>query len=351
MPTKETMTPRERWLAVLQRKKPDRLPMDYWATTEVTEMLMKHCRCPDELSLFKKLNIDKSFKVSPEYVGPELTAGVDEFGCQYKKADYGSGVYDECLTHPLSQYQTVDEIKKNYSWPKADWWDCSMLSEQIKGQEDYPIQGGGSEPFMRYKDLRGGEQAFIDLIENPEVAHYCLTQLYDLAYEKTVRIYESIPGKILLGYVAEDMGAQSGLMFSPKQIKEFFIPHMKKMIDFIHQNKAFVFHHNDGAIRAIIPAMIEAGIDVLNPIQWRCSGMDRAGLKKDFGGQLIFHGGVDNQHTLPFATIEEVKQEVLDNIKILGQNGGYILAPCHNIQPNTPPENIVAMYETGYQYG
>jgi uroporphyrinogen decarboxylase len=97
--------------------------------------------------------------------------------------------------------------------------------------------------------------------------------------------------------------------------------------------------------------MISAGIDLLNPIQWRCGGMDREGLKRDFGARVIFHGGMDNQQTLPFGTVDEVRREVLDNLGILGRDGGYILAPCHNIQALTPPENIVAMYETGYEHG
>jgi len=155
----------------------------------------------------------------------------------------------------------------------------------------------------------------------------------------------------MISYVAEDMGAQEGLMFSPAQIREFLLPRMKRMIDLAHQAGVFVFHHNDGAIRDIIPDMIEAGIDVLNPIQWRCKGMEREGLKRDFGDRLIFHGGVDNQYTLAFGSVEEVRQEVEDDLRILGEEGGYILAPCHNIQPVSPSENIVAMYETGYELG
>ena len=113
----------------------------------------------------------------------------------------------------------------------------------------------------------------------------------------------------------------------------------------------YVFTHSDGAIRPIIPRLIELGVQVLNPIQWRCAGMDREGLKRDFGDRLVFHGGVDNQQTLAFGSVEDVRQEVLDNLRILGAGGGYILAPCHNIQVVTPPENIVAMYETGYAEG
>ncbi len=91
-----------------------------------------------------------------------------------------------------------------------------------------------------------------------------------------------------------------------------------------------MFHHDDGNCRAILPDMVEAGIDILNPIQWRCPGMDREGLKRDFGESLIFHGGVDNQMTLPFGSVDDVRQEVRDNLRILGAGGGYILAPFHN---------------------
>ena len=101
----------------------------------------------------------------------------------------------------------------------------------------------------------------------------------------------------------------------------------------------------------VVNALIAIGIDVLNPIQWRCKGMDREGLKRDFGDRLVFHGGVDNQQPLPFGTPDDVRREVLDNLRILGAGGGYILAPCHNIQPVTPVANILALYQTGYEHG
>jgi len=121
------------------------------------------------------------------------------------------------------------------------------------------------------------------------------------------------------------------------------------MAKLMHDAGVFVFHHSDGAIRKIIPDMIEVGIDVLNPIQWRCRGMEREGLRRDFGDTLVFHGAVDNQQTLPFGSVEDVRAEVRENLKIFGT--GYILAPCHNIQAVSPVENIVAMYEEAYAYG
>jgi len=348
---KETMTPRERWLAVLTRHQPDRVPMDYWATPEATEKLLKYTRSSDVHEMLQKLHVDYVVSVGPRYVGPPIPDDRDVFGCRYQDIDYGTGVYREVVEYPLAQYNSVAEIERNYTWPDPDWWDYSEIPQQVKGNEMYPIRGGGSEPFLIYKNLRGQEQAFMDLVLNPEIVHYCLDKLFDLAYENSRRIYEQIPGQVMISYVAEDMGGQDDLMFSPAQIHEFLLPRMKRIIDLAHQAGAFVFHHNDGNCRRIIPDMIALGIDVLNPIQWRCKDMDREGLKRDFGDRLVFHGAMDNQYTLPFGTVDEVRAEVLYNLEVLGAGGGYILAPCHNIQAVSPPENIVAMYETCYEHG
>lgn len=345
------MTPKERWQAVFETRKPDRLPMDYWGTEEATSALMRHLGCGSKEEALRKLHVDYVVKVAPRYIGPKLAADEDAFGRKFLDVDYGSGVYRECVHNPLAGFKSVDEIERNYAWPSPDWWDYSVIPGQIRGNEMYPIQGGGSEPFLIYKELRGDEQSLIDFIENPEIAQYLMDKLFSLAYEDTRRIFERALGQILLAYVAEDMGGQTDLLFSPSHIRKFLLPGMKRIIELAHQAGVYVFHHNDGACRRIIPDMIGMGIDLLNPIQWRCAGMEREGLKRDFGDKIVFHGGMDNQQTLPFGTAEDVRREVLDNIRILGAGGGYILAPCHNIQPNTPPENVVTMYETGFSEG
>jgi len=348
---KETMTSRERWLAVLNREKPDRVPMDYWATAEATAKLKRYLGCEDDGSLLKRLHIDKVLSVQPQYVGPPIAPDSDMYGCRYQDVDYGTGIYRECVHNPLAQYTTVEEIERDYKWPSIDWFDFSAIADQGAAHEQFPIQGGGSEPFLTYKSLRGQEQAFMDLILNPEIVHYCLDKLFGFCYEMTRRVYESAGGKVMLSYVAEDLGGQEGLLYSPEQIRGFLLPRMKRMMDLAHSSGVYVFHHTDGAARKIVPDLMEAGIDILNPIQWRCKGMEREGLKQDFGDKVIFHGGVDNQQTLPFGTVQDVRQEVIDNLRILGAGGGYIIAPCHNIQAVSPPENVVAMYETGYEYG
>lgn len=346
------MSPKERWQAVLTRQKPDRVPMDYWATWEATQKLMKHLDC-DYDTMLQKLHIDTPLVVHGIYKGPQPPANEDIFGRKIQQIEYDGGIYNEPDGEPpLAKYNSVEEIEAEYRWPNPDDWDYSHLPAQVQGQDHRPIKGGGSEPLLLYKLLRGEQQAFMDMIDNPEIVHYCLDKLFELAYQETLRIFETIPGKVLITYIAEDVGSQKGLMYSPAQINEFLIPRMKRMADLTKQHGSYVFHHSDGSVKRILPDMIEkVGIEILNPIQWRCPGMEREELKADFGDKLVFHGAVDNQYTLPFGSVDEVRQEVEDNLRILGEGGGYILAPCHNIQAVSPPENIVAMYESGYELG
>jgi uroporphyrinogen decarboxylase len=251
----------------------------------------------------------------------------------------------------LADYGSVEEIERNYVWPTADWWDFSGIAAQARRAAGHPVRGGGSEPFLIYKELRGMEQAFVDLVENPDIVHYCLDKLFGLAYDCAVRIYEAVPGRVDISYIAEDMGGQTDLMISVRHIREFLLPGMKRMIDLAHQAGAHAFHHNDGSCWRIIPDMIGLGIDLLNPLQWRCPGMERERLKGEFGPHVVLHGGMDNQYTLPFGTVDEVRREVEDNLRILGEGGGYILAPCHNIQAITPVENVLAMYDAARELG
>lgn len=378
----ESMSPKERWLAVLNRQQPDRIPMDYWGTPEVSAKLIKYFEISNkseaeilagfgqyrflprkeaippsrllEREVFKRLNIDFVVRLEASYVGPQPELGSDPFGCRYRLVEYGEGTYTECVHSPLAKFDTVEEIEQNYTWPEPDWWDYSSVPEQINGFEEYPIRAGGSEPFLFYKYLRGDAQALMDLLIKPEIVHYCLDKLFELAFENTRCMYDmlpEIPDRLVLTYVNEDLGGQNGLLFSPEHIREFLFPRMKKIVDFAHGAGGYVFHHDDGSIWRIIPDLIDLDIDILNPIQWRLKGMAREDLKREFGDKLIFHGGVDNQHTMPFGSVDDVRKEVTDNIKILGKGGGYILAPCHNIQPNTPIENILALYDTGYEIG
>lgn len=347
---RETMTPRERWEAVLSRQKPDRVPMDIWLTEEARQKLCRHLACTFDEAL-EKLHIDTPRCVGGRYVGPPLEKGTDVFGVKFRVADYGSGSYEEFEYSPLAEYTSVDEIEANYTWPDPDWWDYSHLPEAVKGNEHRPVRGGGSEPMNRYMKLRGDEQAYMDLLMYPEIVEYCMGKLFDLCYEDTRRIFETIPGVVNITYVAEDLGGQDSLLYSKEQIHQFMLPGMRRMAQLTREHGSHVFTHSDGAVFDIIPDLIDMGMEVLNPIQWRCPGMERERLRDAFGQRISFHGGVDNQQTLPFGTVDEVRREVIENLEILGAYNGYILAPCHNIQAVSPPENVVALYETGYSEG
>jgi len=195
------------------------------------------------------------------------------------------------------------------------------------------------------------ELAFEDLILNQAVVEAALERIYCIHEGIIRRTLEVAADLIDFVYVAEDLGNQRSLLMSPQSFRRFLKPRMARMIELVHAHGVKVFHHDDGAIRPLIPDLIEIGIDVLNPIQWRCRGMEREGLAHDFGPFLVFHGAVDNQWTLPFGTPEDVRQEVADNLRIFRDCKGYIVAPCHNLQPNTPTENILAMYNAVREFG
>ncbi len=348
---RDRMTPKERWLAVVRRQRPDRIPLYYRATEEATAKLMAFLGLGDVPSLLARLHVDTMVHVAPRFVGPPPPAGQDLYGRRFRDVQYPGGTYRECVYHPLASFASVAEIEAHYTWPTADWFDYSVLPAQVEGADDRVIAGGGSEPFLVYKDLRGDAQAFLDLVEHPDIVHYAVGRLYDFCHENTRRIFATIPGKVLVTSIAEDMGAQDRLLYSMAHLEEFFLPYMQRMIDLAKEAGVYVNTHSDGAIRPLIPRLIDMGVDIINPVQWRCAGMEREGLKRDFGDRLIFEGAMDNQYTLPFGSVEEVRQEVRDNLRILGAGGGYILAPCHNIQVVGPPENVVAMYDTGYEEG
>ncbi|MBD3292944.1 MAG: uroporphyrinogen-III decarboxylase-like protein [Armatimonadia bacterium] len=347
----DQMTPRERWLAVLNGEDFDRFPLDYRATPEVNEQLVEYMGASGMAEVRERLHISPVMGVGGRYVGPELEPMKDVFGIGYEMMDYGTGVYREAVYHPLAEYTSVEEIEGNYTWPEPDWWTYDHIPEQLEGKEEWVIQGGHYEQFATYKWLRGVEQGYADHVENPEMLRYCMQKLADIAYSNSERTFEAAGGRVIWTWVAEDFGTQEGLLISPAMIREFHYPHIKRLCGLAHDYGVFAFHHSDGAVRDNIPQMIEAGIDVLDPVQWRCRGMEREGLKRDFGDRIGFHGAMDNQQTVPFGTVEDVRQEVRDNFRILGEGGGYILGPCHNIQPVTPMENVVAIYETGYEEG
>jgi len=350
------MTPRERWRALFTGNNPDRTPCDYWGTAEVTCRLLRDLGCSTEAELWKRLNVDKCIHLAPGH--PRATEDTWHMQSLFsiwqigtRKLPYGDGigVYEEAVVHPLGGAQTVGDVER-FPWPDPSEWDYGSLRAQCDQWTEYPLLIGTSEPFYLYCRLRGMERALADLIEAPEIAEAILERIFQVDEGIFRRILNQVADHIDLVYVAEDLGTQESLLMSPRMFRQFLKPRMKRLIGLAHSYGVKVMHHDDGAIRPLIPDLIEAGIDILNPVQWRCHGMDRETLVRDFGRSLIFHGGVDNQQTLPFGTPEDVRRQVAENIRIFRDARGYIVAPCHNIQANTPTANIIALYEAVQEF-
>ena len=346
------MTPRERWLALLARKTPDRIPSDYQATDEVTARLRVDLGCGDNEALYRKLDVDARRMVEPLWNRPpERDPQSDLWGIGYRSVSYGAGAYLEPHVLPLAAARSVAEIHA-HRWPSCDEFDYAVVTRAVEQDDGYrPLHSGCYEPFLLYGYLRGLQTSLEDLALRPEMADAVLGHIVDFYQEHHRRIFAAGRGKIDTTYVAEDLGAQTGPLMSLAMYRRFLLPNQIKMAELARSYGVHVMYHTDGAARVFLPDLIDrVGIEILNPIQWRCPGMEREKLVADFGGRIIFHGSIDNQQTLPFGTVEDVIREVRESVEIY-RPARWICAPCHNLQPVSPTANIVAMYEAIHEFG
>ena len=349
----KSMTPRERWLAILAGKATDRIPVDMTATPEVIGRLRKELHCADDRALWQKLNVDGRVEVAPKWNLPHHPDDpqADMWGVRYRSMDYGTGSYEEPSHHPLAGAETVDDIHR-HRWPSPDDFDYGAVTRAIEASDGYyPIHGGWYEPFLFYGYMRGLEKAFEDLAMNPEIAEAILGHIFDFSYEYHRRLFEAGKGKIDTTWVAEDLGGQTGPLISLQMYRRFLRPHQIRMADLGRKHGAHIMYHTDGAARVFLPDLVDqVGIEMLDPIQWRCPGMEREGLVRDFGQRIVFHGSIYNQQTLPFGSVADVVAEVTDSVRIY-ENARWICAPCHRLQAVSPTANILAMYETIHRLG
>jgi uroporphyrinogen decarboxylase len=270
----------------------------------------------------------------------------DEWGITWKSSPYttpfGIGHYTEMTGHPLAD----DKAVASYTGPDPNrpelYDEAARVIADFKGE--YWIVGVTvTTIFETAWALRGYEQMLMDFVANPDLAEHILNIPYQYHLTAAKKLVEM--GVDML-WTGDDVGMQTGMLFSPKTWRKYFKP---KMANFIGSLKAInpqvkVAHHSDGNVSAIIPDLIEIGLDVLNPIQPAC--MDPAELKQKYGDRLCFWGSMDEQHTLPFGSPQDVRNEVLTRLKTLGKNGGLILGPTHHVQLDTPMENFWAMVNT-----
>ena len=204
------------------------------------------------------------------------------------------------------------------------------------------------------KGIRDVEEWYVSTVLRKDYIYEVFEGQCEIALHNLEQIYKVVGDKISVVFVSgTDFGMQNGPFVSPEAYKTLYKPFHIEINGWIHKNTSWkTFIHSCGSVRALIPDFIDAGLDVLNPVQCSAAGMEMLELKKEFGDRVTFWGGgVDTQKTLPFGTPEEVRREVSDRIKGFGPGGGFVFNSIHNIQALTPVENLLAMYETLRQEG
>jgi len=264
------------------------------------------------------------------------------------------GLYFDNAYTPLAEASSVKDID-SFPWPKFTEEDKVFLEERAKRlfyETDFAILGtlrmfGGSF-FELGQVLFGYENFMLKLMTNRGLIECFLDKLLENYLEYTKKYIETVGKYVDIIGLNDDLGSQESLLISPNLYREMFKPRQAKFIEFIKKNsKAFIFFHCDGAIREIIPDLIEIGVDIINPVQTSVKGMNPNELKKEFGKYITFWGGgIETQTTLPFGNLKDIKKEVKERIRIFAPEGGYVFCPIHNIQADIPPEKIITVFET-----
>lgn len=200
--------------------------------------------------------------------------------------------------------------------------------------------------------LRGFSQYLMDMVMNPTLIEAIMDRVLEIFIERSRCIMAEIGDLVDIVYVADDLGAQNGPLFSPQLYRKILKPRQKKLFEAIKRGSDVkILYHTCGSVVEFIDDLAEVGVDILNPVQVSAAGMDPKILKKRFGHKICFWGGVDSQNILPFGSTTQVKDAVKKLIEDLAPGGGFVLAAVHNIRPEVPPENIVAMIEAAHEFG
>lgn len=348
-------TSKQRVLAAINHQESDRTPITFDAEKEVYAALYEHLKISTKEALFDKLHVDTWMILPGNFLYPaaedEKIEKTSIWGYKTKVTQYSGGVYDELVCSPLAGKNDIQDIKK-HNWPLEDILDFSHFSPESKAHENRAIIGVFTwGAYFIASFVRGMEDLMMDFALRKDYADYLIKTISEKTIHFLDIMLESFSDGIDIVYMADDYCSQMGPLFSPATFKEFVVPYLTKVVEKTHKhNKKFLLHVC-GAVRPLLPMIIDAGVDLLEPIQIRAQGMDPEGLKRDFGQDICFYGGVDLQQVLCNGTPQEVADEVKRLIDIFGKDGGYIIGPGHTyIQIDAPVENILSMYETAMNY-
>lgn len=270
----------------------------------------------------------------------------DEWGVGWRAQEYetrfGKGVYTEIVGHPLARDDALDHYEPPDPDRNALYREAERALARFK--DEYFIVGVTvCTIFETAWALRGLEQLMMDMVLDPQRADRILDVPYRYHLRAAQRLTEMGVDMIWTG---DDIGSQQGMLISPEVWRRFLKPRMADLIGTIKDINPDlkVAYHSCGNLHLVIGDLVEIGVDVLNPVQPQC--MDPAEIKKEFGDRLCFWGTIDEQHTLPFGTPDDVRREVRRRLETVGRSGGLIIGPVHHVQLDTPLPNFWAMVET-----
>jgi uroporphyrinogen decarboxylase len=374
-------TSRERVIATLEHREPDRVPIDVnpvrdfyvnlkaWLGLEIDEEIrpntaMEVIPHPKVLST---LGVDLiSVKLGSSKGGrrPQTRGNLvlDAWGVGWRQVKQpGGGSYLEPVYHPLADATLAD--LKMYPWPDPSMPGrgeaAELAAKRLFEDTDLALVGRFGGPIIETAlYLMGFEAWLVCAASDPEFASALLSKITDIQIALDRVGLEATAKYLQIFKVSgEDLGMQTGPLYSPQMFRTLLLPHLSRRwqaardyLDEVNPSVKIMLH-SCGSIRPFIPDLIEAGIQVLDPVQPRAIDMVSEDLKQQFGDHLVFHGGVDIQEVLSFGSEADVAAEVRERIGAFGPGGGYILAPSHNVQADTPPANLVAMCRAAHQYG
>lgn len=366
------MTPRERIIKALNHQETDRVPTDLGGCISTTITLGAYNNLKKALNINTQSEVlETTFQIAVvedavlkaletdtrplcgnlpskgNYID-EHGEYVDEWNITHIKRP--NSLYYENITPPLKE-STIDDLDK-YPWP--DPYDPARTYKLKEKAEDlyeseYAIVGAPnhfSRIFEQAWQLRGMTELMMDFYENEDFVHALFRKITDIQIARWGEFLKET-GKFLHAVrVGDDLAMQSGPLMSPGIYRKFIKPYQKEFFNFIKTHTdAKLLYHCCGAVTDLVEDFIEVGVDILNPVQVSANGMDTKMLKEKFGSRICFWGAVDSQNVLPYGSVEDVRAEVRKRISDLSPGGGYILCSVHNIQPDVPAENILAMYD------
>ncbi|MFH1905459.1 MAG: uroporphyrinogen decarboxylase family protein [bacterium] len=330
------MNNRERVLATLNHKRPDKTPYNIEFTKKAHAKMGEFYKDPSFAS--KLGNCLTKLSSEPKDSWKEKMPNIweDQFGVQWNRnVDKDIGVVCNCMVTP----ENINE----YNFPNPeDPSRYEKYNEILKTDKDeFFVVDIGFSLFERAWTLAGTENLLMAMITNKDFVHLLFDEILDFNLEIIKNACSFNIDAMMFG---DDWGQQTDLIMGPQLWGEFIKPRIKKMYGLAKSKGKFVFIHSCGKVDQLFPDLIECGLDVFNPFQPEV--MDVFDMKKKYGNSLSFYGGISTQKTLPYGTVDQVRDEVKQLLDVIGKDGGYIAAPAHAIPPDAKPENIAAMIET-----